>query len=546
VQKGQSESEIVGLSRRLGVAQTATKALLTILNENEVAEDQLVNKLIEIALRYKSMQERLATLSSSDPDVQPLLDEARAETMVGNFSRAEQLLAQAEQRSLQSLESAERQLLERGRDAVKVRATTAEIQLVKLNYSVALDSLREAARLSAKYAAELEPEYQFRFGTVAVEMEQWADANAAFERALGLVSTNANGDAASQAQFKTWLAHVKGRLNQPAAAEVLFNDALNYYIAQGDIANAARTLNSLSSVVANQGRRQEATKLLQRAILAGTKALGRHHPNVAVWVNNLGNFRAAQDRLSAATRLYKAAIKIDKETLGGDHPQTWRHLANLGSALFVMGKYEEGAPFLEEAFERGRVSFGGSSPITLRRLAMYAIYLLDTKKYEQAERLLRDALAGDVLMAESKRQAAILLQNAYGRLLTEIGRPKEALPYLAGAHTAAQVQFGPENHLTVVIGGNLARVLGDLGQDQEALRRFEEAVQLIEANHLSSSTRVGRVYRYFADFCRKRGCLKRAEQLEAQLPAPTTEAVELELKTSRNAFGNEMLLPPTR
>jgi len=509
----EGRQEVAELGRTMGVAQGATRAFLAVLGEKQVPENQLAEKLIEIAHRYKAMQERFAV--SSDPDVQPLLTQARAETREGHFTEAEELLNEASRLSLQSLESADRKALEKGREALMVSATVADMHLVKLDYQLALESLKHSAQLASKYAPELEADYQFRLGKAAIDMELWSDAIAAFERALTLVKASAEHASDAEVRLTTFLALAKGRTRQSAEAETLFREALDHYLSRNDLGNAARTLNSLSLLISAQGRHAEAIKLIQRAILMGSRLLGRRNADVAVWLNTLGNFRGEQDRWGAATRMFRAAVRIDKQTIGLDNPQALRHLANLGSALFAQERYEEGAPFLERAIERGTLSFGSSSPIILRRVANYVIYLLDTRKYDKAEGLLKAALGGETLVAENKREMAILLQNAYGRLLTETARAEQALPHLAAAFSSAQLRFGRANPSTIIIGGNLARALGELGQDEEALRKFEEAVKLIEANGLSGSNRVHRVYRYFAEYCRRRGQDARAQQLSA-------------------------------
>jgi hypothetical protein len=117
---------------------------------------------------------------------------------------------------------------------------------------------------------------------------------------------------------------------------------------------------------------------------------------------------------------------------------------------------------------RAQISFPKVSrfPPTKKQLGISGREITDARLIRDAEvakpgivkRVEGDASEWTLVRTESNQQVVVLLQNAYGRLLTETGRPKEALPYLEGAYTAAQVQFGPENHITVVMGGNLARV----------------------------------------------------------------------------------------
>jgi hypothetical protein len=60
---GPLADKIVDLSNRLGVTQGATLSLLHILDQRDVALEQLPQKLVEVANQYKKFQAQLAALN---------------------------------------------------------------------------------------------------------------------------------------------------------------------------------------------------------------------------------------------------------------------------------------------------------------------------------------------------------------------------------------------------------------------------------------------------------------------------------------------------
>ena len=72
----------------------------------------------------------------------------------------------------------------------------------------------------------------------------------------------------------------------------------------------ARTLNSLSHVLAAQGRSQEAAAALQDAMAIARPALGGDHQLVAIYAINLASVQLARNQAVAAEELLREALPI--------------------------------------------------------------------------------------------------------------------------------------------------------------------------------------------------------------------------------------------
>ncbi|WP_162894749.1 tetratricopeptide repeat protein [Rhizobium terrae] len=499
VMESRSEERIAKLSADLGVTNAATAAFFEILGERQVPTNELVTKLVQIAMAYRSMQQRLDQLTSDDGEIESLKEQARREIAQKRYDKAEAILADAEDRLLSKLDAAEREVLRKGQDAADTRAVRAELQRVRLDYVGSLASWREASRLAVRYESDKSAEYLTQYGVTAAEASDWRAASAALTQA-GEILRSENAPPEELIRISTHLAQAKNRLGQREEAAALFEDAVKFYRLSDDRPNLARTLNSLAAVLMDRRQFPAASKLVQEALSIGSVVLSQPHPDFAVWLNNLATIRFEQGRIDAGVRLLRLSIKIDRETIGLEHPQAVRHLANMGTMLLQAGRFDEAGPFLQKSIQHAITTFGASSSVAAKRLANYAILLLDNKLYSEAEPLFRDALENTASSDADVRQSLTLLRNALGRLLCETDRIDEALHYLKPAFDEACTWEG-QLPARILISANYAKALWLSGEGDAAKSILEQAIQSIESNNLSAFPRMERVYLAFADVC---------------------------------------------
>ena len=90
----EQRATIDALQRQLGVGQAAIRRFLSDLGEAEVPAGLLGERLIEIAERYKQLENDIATISEDDRGVRALNRETREALEAGELDRVDALLAE--------------------------------------------------------------------------------------------------------------------------------------------------------------------------------------------------------------------------------------------------------------------------------------------------------------------------------------------------------------------------------------------------------------------------------------------------------------------
>jgi len=147
--------QLVEVSTKLGITQSAALTLLRVLGEQNVPLERLPEKLDEITARYKQAVERLATIDvQDDPVTGALVERAQAAIKDGRLDKADQLLSQAEQVEIAAAHQA-RQIANQAQAAADRRylhaaaasASRGDIAMTQVNYPAAAAYFQEAVDL---------------------------------------------------------------------------------------------------------------------------------------------------------------------------------------------------------------------------------------------------------------------------------------------------------------------------------------------------------------------------------------------------------------
>jgi hypothetical protein len=121
---GPLATQIVDLSKQLGVTEEAAVTMLRIIGEQDVPLEKLPQKLAEVADRYKSAMERLGALDPQDPVTRDLVARADAAFKAGRLDEADQLVSQAEDAEITAAHQAQ-QLAQQAQAAADQRLLRA-------------------------------------------------------------------------------------------------------------------------------------------------------------------------------------------------------------------------------------------------------------------------------------------------------------------------------------------------------------------------------------------------------------------------------------
>ena len=111
----------------------------------------------------------------------------------------------------------------------------------------------------------------------------------------------------------------------------------------------AVALDALGSALARVGQREEAKRVLLRAVVAAEGARGPQHPDVAPPCDSLGRVLLELEHPAEALAHFTRAIALRERMMGGKHPELAASLTGQGEALRRLGRSHEALVPLERA-----------------------------------------------------------------------------------------------------------------------------------------------------------------------------------------------------
>jgi tetratricopeptide (TPR) repeat protein len=241
--QGVSAEEHRRLAGELGVTQSALTSFFKILEQQQVAPEDLDHTLRQIATSYKDLHVRLQHFTSDDPTVLALEQQARDALEAGEFARAEALLNEASAKDLEAAQELQDVAASRLRSAAASRAANGDLKRTQLAYAEAMGYYRQAVDVVETVpTARLDlADYLNAWGLSAYEAGAYPAAEPLYQRAL----------------------------------------ALREQVLGPDHPDTAQSLNNLALLYQDQGRYGKAEPLYQRALALCEWVLGPDHPTTA-------------------------------------------------------------------------------------------------------------------------------------------------------------------------------------------------------------------------------------------------------------------------
>jgi tetratricopeptide (TPR) repeat protein len=329
--KAKAQAQAADLAEKLGVTASAVSEFFRILGEQNVPQDKIAERLLQIANHFKDTQGELAALQPDDPREAELAGQAKQALDAGRLDDADKLLDQAKDLELAAYRQA-KELREKAQEAedrhalnaAQLLASRGSVALTSLRYKAAADAFRQAADLLAGSHPDLR----------ADDLSRQADA--LFRQG------DEYGDEA--ALHDAIAAYRLAQAEQPRDRA-----PLAWAQMQQAIAICLRTL----------GLRQTGTERLTEALAALREALEvRTRDQVPLdWAttqNQIGNVllflgqrETGTAHLEAAAAAYEAALE---ERTRERAPLDWAQTqTNLGSVLVLLGNREPGTARIEQA-----------------------------------------------------------------------------------------------------------------------------------------------------------------------------------------------------
>jgi len=383
-------AELFGeFAKQLGIpaTQLALDNFFKILQCAPVPLADLDKTLREIAERHRELLIKAEALTSEDPMVQTLLQQATQALKQFDFETADNLLNQAQQQdaaAIAVLEQEAQRIAEVTSQRKVSRATTlftlAESKDTQLAY-------RDAARYYQE-AAELLP--------AGHEIKKAACLNNA-----GLALYNAGEYGKAQSLLKEALR---------IAEQVLGKQHPHY----------ATYLNNLALLYKSQGKYDKALALYQASLEIVEQVLGKHHPDYANSLNNLAALYYFQGNIAHALPLFQEALKSIKQVWGKQHPDYAKSLNNLAGLYQAQGKYNQALPLHQEALTIREQVLGKQHPDYASSLNNLAALYYSQERYEQALPLFQEALDICINVLGKQHPHTQMVMESYSRCLAAV------------------------------------------------------------------------------------------------------------------------------
>lgn len=237
--------------------------------------------------------------------------------------------------------------------------------------------------------------------TIYDAMGRFADAESGYRRALREAAESIGKTGMDYALVLGNLGATYVETGQAAAGEKMLSQALAIYSA-ADPPNELRiatTQNALAEVLTAGRKYKEADPYLTSALAVLEKAGDR--VETALALNNLGVVRRFEGRLEEGTALLVRALTMMEGHFGGDHPMLVRILNNLASLEYRTGHREEAGERLRRALDIAERRLGREHPVYAVVLRNYAAFLSETGDKSRAKAL--KAQATEILRENSQR-----------------------------------------------------------------------------------------------------------------------------------------------
>jgi tetratricopeptide (TPR) repeat protein len=495
IKKGLSEDEILTLMRawraeesasvqkveelagKLAVNQAAVTNFLRILDEQNVPDDRILIKLAEIASRHLELVDRLTVLESDSDPAGAALADARTAIEIGDYDRADALLARAEEADLAAARSAE----ELARQATAAaerrfllaasrRAERGELSLIRLNYLEAAEHFKTALELVPAAATNVRGDYLCRYAGARYQHGDQKGDNAALREAVAAYRAALEERtrervpldwAMTQNSLGNALSTLGERERDTATIEEAvgaYRAALEEWTRERVPLDWAMTQNNLGNALSTLGARESGIARLEEAVAAYRAALeewtrervpldwARTQNNLGTVLSALGARESGTARLEEAVAAYRTALE---ERTRERVPLDWALIQNnLGNALSALGERESGTARLEQAitgfraaleeWTRDRVPLQWAATQNNLGSALYVLGAREggTAKLEEAVVAFRAAL--EERSRERLPLAWAQTQNNLGTALLMLGERARDLASLRDALTAVR------------------------------------------------------------------------------------------------------------
>lgn len=207
------------------------------------------------------------------------------------------------------------------------------------------------------------------------------------------------------------------------------------------------------------------------------------------------SWQALGDYDRAAT-YFSRALETRRGLYSGDHADIATDLNHVGEALFLKGNYDRASECFTDALAMRQRLFGDNHPAVAECCNNLAFIARQRDRFDEGERLMREALRIWRSASTDESENIELGLHNLASVLSEEGRPADAIPILQEVYSMRLRRYGRDDHpLVVSTRNNLASGLDQVGRydEAESLHRINLVInrRTLPAGHAHTRYTVG-------------------------------------------------------
>lgn len=319
---------------------------------------------------------------------------------------------------------------------------------------------------------------------------------------------------AQVAAYYSQLARCHRDMGERNLANQLYARALELRREHGDDAGVAESLLDVAALRADDGRPQEAIRILRDALAQLRRQVGERHPLAIDLLRSLCTLERSNDAVAEAERDCRQSVVLAQQLHGRSHRATIDARRQLAALYVDLGRFGEAESEFLDAHAWMRVRLGPEHPDLARTYNSLAIVAWERGDLARAERHQRQA----VQIWRKGHNPGLLGSGLFNlaMVLHDAGKDDEALAAVRESATLRRQRFGAAHELVGDADRLEGEILAALRRDAEAARALSEAVRLTRAGYGAGHSHTRRAEVSQARFQALRGdddALRRLSQL---------------------------------
>lgn len=313
------------------------------------------------------------------------------------------------------------------------------------DYNSALHDYIESLRICQRLNGTLHPNVAVRhaeIGMTYIDMGKYMEAEAELNTSL-LIADSLKQNFEAKAYIFSQLGMLHEKLEKYEEALDYQKKALESEIAFNGLEhpNLITRYNNLASVYYELGNTELALSYFSKSLDLAKTIFDESHPVVTTILNNMGVIYYANKEYDKAITFFIQDLNVRQEMLDEKHPDFATIYLNIGNAYGELKQYDESEKYLRKALDIRSLVYGDDNPLLAGTYNSLGVTLLDQKKYNLAKPYFEKALKIRLSTYGSFSQKVSLCYGNLGRLYKEMGDKEEAIKCYKEAISSL-----PENH----------------------------------------------------------------------------------------------------